>query len=49
MQRVWTFRLRLMLSSSNACLIVAGAPVAFISRFTQNMMLFLNRNSREIA
>jgi hypothetical protein len=48
-RRVWTFRIRLMFSSPNACLITARASVAPFPRFTQNLMLFLCRIRRKIA
>jgi hypothetical protein len=46
---VWTFCVRLMLSSQNACLIIARVSAAFLPRFAQNFMLFLCRIHREIA
>jgi hypothetical protein len=38
---VWTFHVWLMLSSPNACLIIAWFSVALFPTFTQNLMLFL--------
>jgi hypothetical protein len=38
---VRTFHVRLMLSSQNACLIIARVSVALFPRFVQNLMLFL--------
>jgi hypothetical protein len=35
-QWVWTFRVRLMLSSSNACLIMARVSASLFLRFAQN-------------
>jgi hypothetical protein len=46
---VLIFRVRLMLSSPNACLIVARISIALFLRFAQNLMLFLCRIHREIA
>jgi hypothetical protein len=40
---VWAFRVRLMLSSPKACLIIARVSVALFSRFLQDLMLFLCR------
>jgi hypothetical protein len=46
---VWAFRVRLMLSSPNACLIIASVSVPHFPRFAHNLMLFFCRIHREIA
>jgi hypothetical protein len=46
--RVWTFRVRLMPSSPNACLIIAKISVPCLPRFAQSLVLFLCRILREI-
>jgi hypothetical protein len=46
---LWTFRLRLMLPSPKACLIISRVFVALLSRFAQNLTLFLCRIQSEIA
>jgi hypothetical protein len=46
---VWTFRIRLVLSSPNASLITVRVSVAFFPWFAQNLMLFPCRIKREIA
>jgi hypothetical protein len=48
-RRVWTFSVQHMLSSLNACLIIARVSVALFPRFSQNLMLFLCRIHRKIA
>jgi hypothetical protein len=42
-QFVWTFRVRLMHSYPNPCLIVVRVSVTLIPIFAQNLMLFLCR------
>jgi hypothetical protein len=37
----WTFRVLLMLSSPNVCLIIARVSIALFPRFAQNLMLFV--------
>jgi hypothetical protein len=41
-RRILTFRIRLMLSSLNDCLIIARVSVAPFPRFAQNLMPFLS-------
>jgi hypothetical protein len=48
-RRVWTFRVLLMLSLPNACLIIDSVSVALFPRFVQNMMLFPCRIHCDIA
>jgi hypothetical protein len=44
-----TFRVQLMISSPNACLIIARVSVALLPKFAHNFMLFLCRLHREIV
>jgi hypothetical protein len=46
---VWTYCARLILSSQNACLIIARVSVTLFLRFAQNLVLFLCRIHCEIA
>jgi hypothetical protein len=46
---VFTFRVRLMCFSPNACLIIASISVALFPGLAQNLMLFLCQVHREIA
>jgi hypothetical protein len=41
-QWIWTFRVRLMVSSPNTCLIIAGVSVALFLIILQNLTLFLS-------
>jgi hypothetical protein len=43
------FQWKLMISSLNACLIIARVPVALFLTFAHNLMLFLCRIHREIT
>jgi hypothetical protein len=43
---VWIFRVRLMLSSSNACLIIARVSVSLVPRFSQKWWCPLSDPSR---
>jgi hypothetical protein len=46
---VWTFSVRLMLFSPNACLVIVRVSVAHIRRLAQNLMHIWRRIHREIA
>jgi hypothetical protein len=46
---VWTFRVRLVLPSPTACLIIPRVSVALFPRFAQNCILFLRQIWREIV
>jgi hypothetical protein len=46
---VLTFRVQLLLSTSNSCLIIARISVAFFPRSAQNLMLFHCRIRREMV
>jgi hypothetical protein len=48
-RRFWTLLVQLMLSSPNACLIIASVSVALSPRFAQNLTLFLCWIHREIT
>jgi hypothetical protein len=46
---VWIFRVRLMLPSTNACLIIARVQAAYFPRFAQSLMLLFCGIYREIT
>jgi hypothetical protein len=48
-QWVWSFHVRLMLSSLNACLIISRISNTLFLWFAQNLRLFLCQINREIA
>jgi hypothetical protein len=51
LSRAWhsVTRVRIMISSSNDCLIIAGVSVAFVPRFVQNVMHTRCRIHREMS